>query len=91
LLTPEKLERLEQAGGLCIISTHLGKGFAGTQGLDPRVRRVLEDLGRRPGWYVPVSQMLDYLLETQGKGRTLGAWKAAMLEAKYIAGKLSGA
>jgi hypothetical protein len=52
---------------------------------------VLEDLGRRPGWYVPVSQMLDYLLETQGKGRTLGAWKAAMLEAKYIAGKLSGA
>jgi hypothetical protein len=88
LLTPEGLDRLERAGGLCIISTHLGKGFARGGGLDPRVRRVLEDLGRRPGWYVPVSRLLDYLVETQGKGRMLGAWKTAMLEARYIAGKL---
>jgi hypothetical protein len=88
LLTRERLERLEQAGGLCIISTHLGKGFARGGFLDPRVRRVLEDLSRRPGWYVPVSQMLDYLVDTQGKGRVLGSWKTAMLEAQYIAGKL---
>jgi len=88
LLTREKLDRLEQAGGLCIISTHLGKGFATGDVLDPRVRRVFEDLSRRPGWYVPVSQMLDYLVETQGKGRTVGFWKAAVLETHYIAGKL---
>jgi len=88
LLTREKLDRLEQAGGLCIISTHLGKGFATGDVLDPRVRRVFEDLSRKPGWYVPVSQVLDYLVETQGKGRTLGFWKAAVLETQYIAGKL---
>jgi len=88
LLTREGLERLERAGGLCIISTHLGKGFARGGALDPRVRRLLEDLSRRPGWYVPVSQMLDYLVETQSRGRLLGAWRTAMLEAQYIAGKL---
>ena len=88
LLTWERLERLERAGGLCIISTHLGKGFARGGSLDPRVRRVLEDLSRRTGWYVPVSQMLDYLVASQGKGRILGSWKAARLETRYIAGKL---
>jgi hypothetical protein len=88
LLTRQNLERLEAAGGLCIISTHLGKGFARGGSLDPRVRRLLEELERKPGWYVPVSQMLDYLVETQGKGGMLGSWKSAMLEAQYIAGKL---
>jgi hypothetical protein len=88
LLTRERLERLEQAGGLCIISTHLGKGFARGGSLDPRVRRVFEGLGRKPGWFVPVSQMLDYLVQVQGKGQTLGSWKSATLEARYIASKL---
>jgi hypothetical protein len=88
LLTRENLDRLERAGGLCIISTHLGKGFARRDALDPKVRRVLEDLSRRPGWYVPVSRMLDHLVETQGKGRMLSVWKTAVLEARYLAGKL---
>ena len=88
LLTRQNIERLEAAGGLCIISTHLGKGFARGGSLDPRVRGLLEELERKPGWYVPVSQMLDYLVETQGKGGMLGSWKTAMLEAQYIAGKL---
>jgi len=88
LLTRERLDRLEQAGGLCIISTHFGKGFAKGKVLDPRVRRVFEDLARKPGWYVPVSQMLDYLVETQGKGRTLGSWKTAMLETRYVFSRL---
>jgi hypothetical protein len=88
LLTPDGIDRLERAGGLCIISTHLGKGFVENRGLDPRVDRILQDLSRRPGWYVPVSEMLDYLVKTQDRGRSLGSWKTAMLETRYLVYKL---
>lgn len=84
LVSRDALHRLERTGGLCIISTHFGKGFARDGVLDPRVAGIFQDLGRMPGWYVPVSEMLDYLVETQGRGRTLGYLKAAMLESRFL-------
>jgi len=84
LLTRENLDRLERAEGLCIISTHLGKGFLKDGMLEARVQRILQNLSQKPGWYVPVSEMLDYLVETQHKGETLDPWKNAMLEARYL-------
>ena len=88
LLVRENVDRLEDAGGLCIISTHLGKGFAKDGVLDPRVEGILRDFSRRRGWYVPVSEMLDYLVQTQGKGRPLGSWSTALLETRYLVHKL---
>src|SRR2546425_798160 len=88
LLTQENVDRLEQAGGLCIVSTHLGKGFVKDGVLDPRVHRIFQALSQKPGWYVPVSEMLDYLVQTQDKGRTLGSLKTAMLETRYLVNKL---
>jgi len=32
--------------------------------------------------------MLDYLVQTQDKGRTLGSLKTAMLETRYLVNKL---
>jgi len=88
LLTQENVDRLEDAGGLCIISTHFGKGFVKDGVLDPRVHRIFQTLSQKPGWYVPVSEMLDYLVQTQGKGRTLDSLKTAMLETRYLVNKL---
>jgi hypothetical protein len=88
LLTQENVDRLEDAGGLCIISTHFGKGFVKDGVLDPRVNRIFQTLSQKPGWYVPVSEMLDYLVQTQGKGQTLGSLKTAMLETRYLVNKL---
>lgn len=88
LLARENVDRLEDTGGLCIISTHLGKGFAKGGVLDPRVDGILRDLSGRRGWYVPVSEMLDYLVETQDRGQTLGSWKTALLETRYLVYKL---
>ena len=88
LLKMEKIDRLERAGGLCIVSTHLGKGFVRDGVLDPRVQQILRDLGHRPGWYVPVTEMLDYLVQTQDKGQTLGSWETTMLEARYLLNRL---
>jgi hypothetical protein len=88
LLVRENVDRLEDAGGLCIISTHLGKGFVKDGVLDPRVEGILRDFSRRRGWYVPVSEMLDYLVEAQGRGHPLGSWNTALLEMRYLVYKL---
>ena len=88
MLTQDNIDRLEQAGGLCVISTHLGKGFVKDGVLDPRVHRIFQTLSRKPGWYVPVSEMLDYLVQTQDKGQTLGPLTTALLEMRYLVNKL---
>src|SRR5438477_552667 len=66
----------------------LRKGFVKDGVLDPRVHRIFQTLSQKPGWYVPVSEMLDYLVQTQDKGRILGSLKTAMLETRYLVNKL---
>lgn len=88
LLSRENIDRLDQAGGLCIVSTHLGKGFTRDGRLAPQVESIFRTLSEKQGWYVPASEMLDYLVEAQGKGQTLGAWRTAMLEMRYLVEKL---
>lgn len=61
LLRPDRQERLEREGGWCIVATHLGKGFARGGEVDRLVRRRLESLAARDGWFVPVGEILDFL------------------------------
>lgn len=57
-------DRLEEAGGACIMYTHFGHGFHdGT--LHPRFRELMTRLARRNGWFVPVSTLLDHLAGSQ--------------------------
>lgn len=60
-LQPARLDRLEDAGGVCIVYSHLGQDFAPDGRLDHRFRRAMEDLARRPGWFAPTSTVLDHL------------------------------
>jgi hypothetical protein len=60
-VTPAALDRLEARGGVCIIATHFGKGFAPDGRVAAGVRRALEEVARRPGWFVPVGTLLDWL------------------------------
>jgi len=66
LLKPEHVDALEEEGGVCIVYTHFAFGFVGADGkVDPVFRRRMEYLAGRPGWYVPVTPLLDHL----GAGR----------------------
>jgi hypothetical protein len=67
LVTPERVDQLEAEGGVCIISTHLGKRYVENGRVHPQVERALRDLARRPGWFVPVSPLLDWLRSQQPK------------------------
>jgi hypothetical protein len=63
LLDPENVDRLERDRGLCIAYTHFGvPGFVDERGeLDPGIRRILESIARRNGWFRPVGDILDFL------------------------------
>lgn len=68
LVRPERQDQLEREGGVCIIATHLGKGYVRDGEVDPVVMRRLEALSRRDGWFVPVGELLDWLRSQHGGG-----------------------
>ena len=61
LLRPDRIARLERDGGVCIVATHLGKGYVSGGRIDPTTQMRLEALARRPGWFPTVSELLDWL------------------------------
>jgi hypothetical protein len=64
LLRPSQQEKLEREQGVCIVATHLAKGFVFRSGeIRPAVRAALEALARRPGWFPTAGELLDWLRE----------------------------
>ena len=62
LLRSEEQERLEREGGFCIVATHFGKGFVKDGAtVQPAAVERLRELAARPGWFVPVGELLDFL------------------------------
>ena len=69
LLTKDKLDQLSNERGICIISTHLGKGFVRNGRVDKDVRSTLEYLAKLDGWFVPTSDILELLLKQGSNGK----------------------
>jgi hypothetical protein len=84
LLSPARQARLERERGLCILSTHFGKGFVRDGHVHPRVIEVLTCLSQRPGWFQPVSTLLDYLEGTQGSLVLLEGYRLFRLEGLWF-------
>jgi len=59
-------DRLEAEGGACIMYTHFGHGFVENGKLKPEFRRTMEHLAAKRGWFVPVSELLDFLIKAKG-------------------------
>ncbi|HEX5065483.1 MAG TPA: hypothetical protein VFY49_05165 [Myxococcota bacterium] len=66
LLDTRAQETLESAGGLCIVSTHFGKGFVEKGRLHSETERLLRGLAARDGWFAPVSEILDHYVAEAG-------------------------
>lgn len=83
LMTPASLDRLAEEGGVCLMATHLGKGFVREGRVDPQAEATLRHLARLPGWFVPVSELLEHLLR-RGKGQRRNWWSLARLEGRHF-------
>jgi len=88
LMARERIDELEEQGGVCIISTHLGKGFVQDGKLHTDTEAILRYVANKPGWFVPVSDVLDHLRRVQGRGGELGGLDCLKLELRYLADKL---
>jgi hypothetical protein len=60
-LTWRKLLSLETNGGVCIVATHVGKGYVRNGKVRDDVRAILQTLSERSGWYPTVGTLLDHL------------------------------
>jgi hypothetical protein len=88
VVTRERLDRLEAEGGVCILSTHFGKGFVRNGHVDPTIAATLRYLADKRGWFAPVSDVLDRLLAA-GRGRTLSRREVLRLELKFLTERIT--
>lgn len=80
-------DRLEAEGGACIMYTHFGHGYVQDGILNPEFRRTMERLACKNGWFVPVSELLDFLLKARGS-TTLTDGVRRRLETRWLWEKL---
>jgi len=80
-------ERLEASGGACIMYTHFASGFWRDDELDPRFGELMARLAERKGWFVPVTTLLDYLVERRGLTE-LTAGQRRALERRWLRSKI---
>ena len=64
LVNRDSIDRLRAERGVCLLSTHLGKGFVRNGRVDPAVEDTLRYVSSHPGWFVPVSTILDHFRST---------------------------
>jgi hypothetical protein len=56
-------DRLEEQGGACILYVHFGHGFQENGQVHPRFQQLMRRIAAKQGWFVPVADLLDLLLE----------------------------
>ncbi|MGD0014476.1 MAG: hypothetical protein ABSD56_08645 [Bryobacteraceae bacterium] len=82
-LSEASQRRLEEQGGACIMYTHFSHRYCPNGRLHPEFRRVMERLSRRPGWFVPVATLLDFLLSLKADA-TLAPAPRGRLERRWL-------
>jgi len=80
-------ERLEAEGGVCIAYTHFAAGFYEHGNLNPAFVTLMRQLANRNGWFVPVSELLDYLRRHQANS-VISRRELAVIERHWILHKL---
>lgn len=88
LVNRASIDKLRKDKGWAIISTHLGKGFYRNNKLNPEFEKSIEYLRSLPGWYVPASQLLDFIKAEKGVG-TLSTVERSHMEYAHIVDRIS--
>ncbi len=90
LVNPSSVDDLRRDGGWAIVSTHLGKGFC-TQGkVDQGFVDTIGYLSTLPGWFVPASELLDFLVERDGCA-PLGSMERLRMESVHALDRFTAA
>lgn len=86
-ITKESVDKLESDGGVCIVATHFGKYFVRDGQVDLQSRSTFEYLAQKQGWFVSVSEILEFLASQQSTG-SIGWLELFMLELRWLSYRL---
>jgi hypothetical protein len=87
MLSEENQNRLEAEGGACIMYTHFAYQFLQNGRLHGEFRRLMEQLSKKNGWFVPIGRLLDYIIEKKGP-TTITASHRKALERRWLLHKI---
>lgn len=80
IVNKKSIDRLEAEGGICILYTHLGY-YTPYGKVDNGFREMIEYIGKKEGWFVPVSDILDFLLrQNDNSGKYLPLFSQKRIE-----------
>jgi hypothetical protein len=69
-INEESIDKLESDSGICILYTHLGY-FMQNGEIDKGFERMINYIGKKDGWFVPVSEVMEFLLkEKKSRGES---------------------
>jgi hypothetical protein len=89
LVTRASVDRLRAERGVCILSTHLGKGFVRDGRVDPAVEAALRYVASQLGWFAPVSEVLEHFrAATPRLDRPY--WRHAWYEVRHAVERIAG-
>ncbi len=80
-------DSLEKEGGACIMYTHFGSSFYKEGKLNAEFKRLMERLSRKNGWFVPVSTIIDCILQQRGDYQ-ISPLERSEIELKWLFGKV---
>ncbi len=89
LLQEENQRKLEAEGGVCIVATHFASGFVVNGKINPEAERLLRRMAERSGWFVPVSEVLDFLA-ANGAGRELPWLERQRMQFFWLWSRIAG-
>lgn len=86
-LSEANQDRLEEEGGVCIMYAHFAFDFCEDGRVDPRFAALMRRLAKKNGWFVPVHQVLDHLVEVGGRHEITDA-ERSRLERRWLCEKI---
>lgn len=89
LLSDENIDRLERESGVCLVFAHLGSGsFGSAEKVDRRFEDRIRAIAARNGWFVPASQILDFLKRQPGWTGKMSYSERIRLDLKFLAQRI---
>jgi hypothetical protein len=79
------VDQLIAEGGLCLAYTHFGAQYYQDGQLDAHFRKMMRYIASQPGWFAPVSEILDFLRQDAAPtARQLTARERGQLEWRWL-------
>ena len=85
LLSYQNIDKLEKERGCSIVYTHFAYGFVDEKGnLNEEFKDRIRYLSNKDGWFVPASDILDYLNDVRGKDIHVDNFQSFMMDVDWI-------